>query len=969
MNIYNKLAKEIQGELYYDNFWKILYATDASDYREIPQGVVYPKTIEDVKVIIDFARTENIPIIPRGGGTSLAGQVVGNGLVVDISRNFTKILEINEQEHWARVEPGVIPDVLNQQLRRHNLFWGPETSTSNRNTLAGMLGNNSCGSHFPLYKNTRSNILEVIGFLSDGSQIHTKALSNAEIDEKISQNNREGKIYSLLINKLENTDFQNEIYQQFPKPEIERRNSGYAIDSLLESDYFLHNGELFNLSKLLAGSEGTLAFTTEMKINLVEPPPKNVAVIAAHFNSLRQALQANIIAMNHKPGAVELIDNNILELTKENITQKRNRFFLKGNPAAILVIEFARDNDTELNRLINETIEDLRDNNLGYDYPILRGNEINRIWELRKAGLGLLSNIKGDERSYTVIEDTAVSIQDLPNYTDELIARMQEMGVRIISYAHCSTGEIHFHPILNLHTQEGIEKYRQVLIETAKIVKKYRGSLCGEHGDGRLRAEMIPFMYGDKIYNFFKEIKSTFDSWNIFNPGKIVGAPRMNTFLRVNPENNRNKISIYFNFDDYGGIERFAEKCNGSADCRKPQELGGMMCPSYKATLNEKDSTRARANMLREMIINSTNANPFDSKELFDVMDLCLMCKACKSECPSSVDITKLKSEFLQHYYDKNGVPFRSWVVANISHIYKLASNFPSISNYFLKNNFFSNIIKKAIGFAQERHFQLLSKTTLQKWYKKNYKHKTDKPTVYLFNDEFTNYQDADIGIKAIQLLDKLGYNVVIPEHTESGRSYLSKGLVKKAKSIANENVKLLRDIITEQTPLVGIEPSAILSFRDEYPDLVDKALREDAMKLSQNCLLFDEFISREISQNRITQDLFTDDKKQISLHTHCHQKSLTTSESTRTILSFPRNYTVSEIPSGCCGMAGSFGFEKEHYEISQKIGELILFPTIRKATDDVIIAASGTSCRHQILEGTDRAALHPIEILYNALK
>jgi len=969
MNIYNRLANEIQGEIHYDNFWKILYATDASDYREIPQGVVFPKSIEDIKAIIDFARTENIPIIPRGGGTSLAGQVVGNGLVVDISRNFTKILEINEQEHWARVEPGVIPDVLNQELKKYNLFWGPETSTSNRNTLAGMLGNNSCGSHFPLYKNTRAHILEVIGFLSDGSQIHTRALNNEEIDKMILQNTREGKIYSLLINQLKNTDFQNEIYQQFPKPEIERRNSGYAIDSLLDSDYFLHNGKSFNLSKLLAGSEGTLAFTTEMKINLVEPPPSNVAVIAAHFNSLRQALQANIIAMNHKPGAVELIDNNILELTKENITQKRNRFFLKGNPAAILVIEFARDNEMELNQLINETIEDLRDNNLGYDYPILRSDEINRIWELRKAGLGLLSNIKGDERSYTVIEDTAVSIHDLPDYTDELIARMAEMGVRIISYAHCSTGEIHFHPILNLHTQEGTEKYRNVLIETAKIVKKYRGSLCGEHGDGRLRAEMIPFMYGDKIYNFFKEIKSTFDPWNIFNPGKIVNAPQMNTFLRINPGNQRIPINTYFNFDDYGGIERFAEKCNGSGDCRKPQELGGMMCPSFKATRNEKDSTRARANMLREMIINSTNANPFNSKELYNVMDLCLMCKACKSECPSSVDITKLKSEFLQHYYDKNGVPFRSWVVANISHIYKLASNFPNISNYFLKNNFFSNIIKKAIGFAQERHFQLLSKTTVQKWYLKNYKHNPDKSTVYLFNDEFTNYQDAEIGIKAIQLLDKLGYNVIIPKHLESGRAYLSKGLVKKAKSIANENVKLLRDIITAQTPLIGIEPSAILSFRDEYPDLVDNALREEASKLAQNCMLIDEFISREIKENKISQDLFTDTTMQILLHTHCHQKSLTTSESTKTMLSFPRNYQIQEIASGCCGMAGSFGFEKKHYEISQKIGELILFPTIRKATNDVIIAASGTSCRHQILEGTGRSALHPIEILYNALK
>ncbi len=967
-NKFDKLTKAIEGEVHYDHFWQILYSTDASDYREVPLGVVYPKSINDIKSIIDFARIENIPIIPRGGGTSLAGQVVGNGLVVDISRNFTNILEVNQKEHWARVEPGVIPDVLNQQLKEHNLFWGPETSTSNRNTLAGMLGNNSCGSHFPLYGNTRANIIEVNGFLSDGSQIHTSPLNNDEVLNKSLMNSAEGKIYSLLINKLKNPDFQNEIYQQFPKKEIQRRNSGYTIDSLLESNFFKKNGDLFNLSKILAGSEGTLVFTTEMKINLFEPPPKNVAVIAAHFNSLREALLANIVAMSHKPGAVELIDNNILELTKENITQKRNRFFLNGNPSAILVIEFARNNEDELQSLLNETIEDLRDHHYGYDFPILRGTEINRIWDLRKAGLGLLSNIKGDERSYTVIEDTAVAINDLPDYTDELISRMSDMNVKIISYAHCSTGEIHYHPILNLRTPEGIEKYRQVLIETAKIVKKYRGSLCGEHGDGRLRGEMIPFMFGENIYNFFKEIKSTFDPFNIFNPGKIVEAPRMNTFLRINPEVKRKEIHTYFNFEDYGGIQQFAEKCNGSGDCRKPQELGGMICPSFKATRNEKDSTRARANMLREMITNSAKSNPFDSKEIYDVMDLCLMCKACKSECPSSVDMTKLKSEFLQHYYDANGTPFRSWIVANIAQVYKFAAIIPNFSNFFLKNKFFSNIIKNIIGFAKARHFQLLSRTTLQKWYKKNYKPQANKQIVYLFNDEFTNFQDAHIGIKAVQLLDRLGYNVIIPNHLESGRTYLSKGLVKKAKVIANQNVKLLKTLITKQTPLIGIEPSAILSFRDEYPDLVDKELRKDAIELADNCLLFDEFIAREIMENKISQDLFTDDAMLISLHTHCHQKSLTTSDSIKTMLSFPKNYQVKEIPSGCCGMAGAFGFEREHYEISQKIGELVLFPTIRNLDNRVIIAASGTSCRHQIYEGTGKTALHPIEILYNAL-
>jgi len=587
---------------------------------------------------------------------------------------------------------------------------------------------------------------------------------------------------------------------------------------------------------------------------------------------------------------------------------------------------------------------------------------------LRKAGLGLLVNVPGDAKAVPVIEDTAVSPEVLPAYMEEFQAMLKKHGKSCVYYAHIATGELHLRPVLDLKKQNDVDLFYEIALDTAKLVKKYKGSLSGEHGDGRLRGEFIPLMIGDKNYQLLKDIKKTWDPNSILNPGKIVDTPSMKTSLRYEADKVISNIETVFDFSDEKGILRAAEKCNGSADCRKSEIIGGTMCPSYQATRNEQNTTRARANILREFLTHSSKSNPFDHKEVYEVMDLCLSCKACKSECPSSVDVAKLKAEFLQHYYDANGIPLRTRAIAYISSINKFGSIFPKFTNFFMENRVTSGMIKRILGFASKRSMPLLNKLTLAKYYQKLKHQEITNGKVYLFNDEFTNYNDSDIGIKAIQLLQKLGYEVVIPKHLESGRTFLSKGLLRKAKQIAIQNVLLLKDVVTENTPIVGIEPSAILTFRDEYPDLVGSFLKEDANRLASQSFMIDEFLANEIEKGNLSKDSFTKEKLEIKLHGHCQQKAIASTNPTKKVLSFPENYVVEEIPSGCCGMAGSFGYEKEHYDLSMHVGELILFPAIRNTQEHVILSAPGTSCRHQIKDGTGRKVFHPIEILYNAL-
>jgi FAD/FMN-containing dehydrogenase/Fe-S oxidoreductase len=976
---FNTVRSRFTGELYFDDSTlhaaqKSIYATDASVYQEMPLAVALPRTVEDIRLLIEFAGTQKVTLIPRAAGTSLAGQVVGNGIVVDISKHFGKVLEINVEEKWVRVQPGVIRDDLNKHLAPYGLLFGPETSTASRAMVGGMIGNNSCGLHSITWGATRDHLLEVKALLSDGFETVFNNQSVSDYTKKITKKQVKGReqgilagMYGLISNPVD----QELIKKQFPKPTVTRRNSGYALDALVRN--FENNN--INLCNLIAGSEGTLCFITEAKLALVDVPPAAVGVVCVHANSLAESLHANRVAMTYHPKASELVDRYIMDFTKNHTVYSQNRFFMQGDPAALLMVEFWGNTEAEVEVQAAALISSLKAENLGYAYPLLFGDDANKAWEIRKAGLGLIRNLPGDTQPVNLIEDCAVAVEDLPAYIDELAALLKDHGLHASYYAHAGAGELHVEPMINLKTSEGKQQFRNVLADTAKLVKKYNGALSGEHGDGRLRGEFIPFMMGEEVYEMFRQVKRIWDPDGIFNANKIVDTPPMNEFLRYEQDKPQPEIKTTFDFSRQEGMLRLAEKCSGSGDCRKTELTGGTMCPSYMATRRERDTTRARANILRQYL------TPANKKEQIgvtqdmvkEVLDLCLSCKGCKSECPSSVDIGKMKAEFTQQYYESHGIPMRSKLIANFSKQMKLASIAPWAFNGVFGTPALRKIANKMVGFHPDRTMPTLHSHTLKNWWLK--KKSVSKDTagalekkVYLFCDEFTNYNDVEVGKKAIELLESLGYQVIIPDHKESGRSYLSKGFVKEAQKLAVENVSLLKDKITYDTPLIGIEPSAILSFRDEYVDLVPESQRDSAQKIAEHALLFEEFIAREIDAKRINKTAFTQEKQLIKLHGHCHQKALSTLTASKKAMSLPENYQVQLIPSGCCGMAGSFGYEEEHYAVSMQIGELVLFPTVRQQPDDVIIAASGTSCRHQIKDGTGRKALHPVEILWNAL-
>lgn len=981
------LEKDFEGDLFFDELSKIIYSTDASSYREIPLGVAIPKTKEDIRRLIEFANKTNTSLIARGAGTSLAGQVVGSGLVVDVSKYFKNIIELNQEEHWVRVESGVVLDELNNYLEPYNLFFGPETSTANRCTIGGMVGNNSCGSHSLVYGSTRDHLLSAKVLLANNEEIELKALSEEEFNNKTKEDNLEGKIYKYIKEKYSNKEIQEKIINAFPEEDIKRRNNGYALDSLFDNELLSNKSkDKFNLAKVFAGSEGTLGFGLEFKLNLIPLPPKNKAVVCVHFSNLEDCFEGNLIALEHKPVAVELIDNNILESANRNISQRKNMFFIEGEPKAILIIELAEKSEDELNNKIDLIIESFKSGNKAYAYPVLRNEDIKKVWALRKAGLGLLTNIPGSSKPVSVIEDTAVSPKRLGSYIKEFHEILDNYGLSCVHHAHIATGELHLRPILDLKKKEDVETFRSLSRDVALLVKKYRGSLSGEHGDGRLRGEFIPLMYGDEVYDLMKELKTLWDKNNVFNKGKIIDTPQMNTYLRYSSqlENKRkwswnpsklNKFKTYYDFTDQKGLLSAVEQCNGSADCRKSESFLGTMCPSYRATKDEHYTPRARANALREYYTNPQKNNPFDNKLLYWILDNCLSCKGCKSECPSNVDIAKLKSEFLQHYYDVNGTPLRILLMNYLTTFQRIGSSFPKIYNFFITNAYTSSLIKKLMKFSPKRNLPTLNDKTLRQEAKKiflNSKSQSNfKKKVYFFSDEFTNYQDSKIGNDALCLLISLGYDIELAPIRESGRIAISKGMAKRAKRLANHNIKKLRGLIKEETPLIGIEPSTILSFRDEYPSLLKtryKGDKETELVLN-NSFLFDEFISQEIDKGNISSSDFSSEKKKILLHGHCQQKALIGTETMEKVLSLPENYSVEVIPSGCCGMAGSFGYEEKHYEMSKEIGNQILFPAILSSDKDVIISAPGTSCREHIKHSTNRNALHPIQILWNSRK
>ena len=973
--------------IFTDSLHKIAYSTDASVYREIPNGVAYPKTIGDIQELMRMAKERHTHLIPRAGGTSIAGQVVGSGIVVDISKHWNHILEINMEEQWVRIEPGVVRDELNIALKEYGLFFSPETSTSNRCCIGGMFGNNSCGTHSLVYGSTRHHVIACKGVLSDGSVFDT---------EHIDENN---SLLNTILAQLRTWASDDKIFslieKNYPDKGLQRRSCGYAIDEAIE---IVKENPGLALCKLLAGSEGTLAFITEIKVSLDVLPPKEIMVVCGHCDTLDKSFEANLVALRHHPTAIELMDGDILELSKGNAEQEKNRFFVEGDPAALLITELRADTREELDAKAEKLEKDLLSSGLVYLNTRVYGADVAKVWALRKAGLGILGGMKGDAKPMGVIEDTAVAPKFMPAYMKDFQEMTKRLGANVVYYGHISTGELHLRPIINLKTKEGQKLFRDLATETAMLVKKHRGSISGEHGDGRLRGEFIKMLYGEETYQLMREVKQCWDPEGIFNLHKIVDTLPMDSMLRFDIDQQydiEKKIgskNTYFNwkaaFDEctapgatgaksqMNALMCSIEQCNGAGDCRKSNLIGGTLCPAYKVSGDELKTTRARANVLREILTRGG-----DYSQVKEELDSCLACKGCKSECPSNVDMTRLRAEILQHYYDEHGTPLRSWMVARMAKMEELGAMVRPLYNFFATWKPSSAIIKKIVRFSADRQIPTLSRYSMRTLVAQENK-KTGNPSgrkVYLFADEFTNHQEAELGLTFAKLLMKLGYSVVIPNHVESGRAAFSKGCLKLAKKYAIKNVQMLSGIITEETPLVGIEPSCILSFRDEYPDIVPAEMRDAAKILSKNCLLFDEFITIEVAAGHITQDAFKSIDAEIYLHGHCHQKSLIGVGKCAEMLGLIPGAKVNVIPSGCCGMAGSYGYEKEHYETSLAIGEMVLFPKIREVESgklkvessgkQVFVAAPGTSCRQQIYDGTGVKAVHPIEILYSFLR
>ena len=955
-----------------DRLHRLAYATDASAYREVPEGVSYPETVADVQALVAEARRRGTCLIPRAAGTSLAGQVVGKGIVVDI-KGWNSILEINAEERWARVQPGVVRDELNLSLKPYGLLFSPETSTSNRCCIGGMFGNNSCGTHSLVYGATRDHVLACKGVLADGSDFDTARAGDPAY-------RKERPLLDAILTQLGNwrddPATRRLVEENFPDKSLRRRSCGYAIDEALAS---------MDLCKLLAGSEGTLAFITEITVSLDPLPPTEKMVVCAHCSTLEASFHANLVALRHQPAAVELMDGKILELSFQNIELKRNTTFVEGLPAALLIAEFWGGSRDEIDGKAAAFEQDAKDSGLVYACTRVYGESVGKVWDLRKAGLGVLSGMKGDAKPVGVVEDTAVAPERLPRYMEDFGKMLERLHTSCVYYGHISTGELHLRPILNLKTPEGRKLFRDIAAETAALVRKHKGSLSGEHGDGRLRGEFIPLMYGPEVYALMREVKRCWDPEGVFNRNKIVDTPPMDEGLRFEAdqryavEDARTLYNWRAAFDECrvegaSGVRSQAhallcsiEQCNGAGACLKSNRIGGTMCPAYKESGDELRSTRARANILREAL---TRGDGFKDPAVAEVLDSCLACKGCLSECPSNVDMTRLRSEILQQKYDRQGTPLRSWMVARMPWFESMGARVRPLYNFFATWRPSAALIKRVIRFSADRQIPTLSRYSMRKLVSME-RQPAGGRLVYLFADEFTNHEEAELGLAFVRLLNRLGYRVVIPRHVESGRAAISKGCLRHARQFAVKNVSLLKDIVSEEAPLVGVEPSCILSFRDEYPDLVPAQMREDARALGRNCLLFDEFLMREFRAGRIGRDAFREVRADIWLHGHCHQKSLVGIGPTADLLRLIPGATVHVIPSGCCGMAGSFGYEKEHYAASMAIGEMVLFPAVRKAMarPETIVAAPGTSCRHQILDGTGFHARHPLEILYDCLK
>lgn len=954
-------------EIHTDSQIRHLYANDASMYEELPQGVAFPRSVADIQNLVLRANEKQFSITARSGGTSLAGQTTGGGVVMDVSPHMADILEINPAKRFAHIQPGVIRDTLNREAAKYNLLFGPDTATTNRCMLGGMIGNNSCGIYSIKHKTTREHIIEIEAVLSNGSLVNFHPLTPGELDEKLKLSTLEGQIYRGMIKLLEQN--RQQILEAYPHPDIIRRNTGYALDRLCEMQPFdpSGGGRNFNLAELLCGSEGTLALTASAKVKLVPSEPHRV-VIVPHFSSIRKAMEATVEAVRHEPAAVELVDHIILKATKGNIEQRKNRFFLEGEPESILIIEFdGRDKEKLLekaNRLSNKLVRQ----SLADACPVIADeNDIQKVWNLRKAGLGLLMGLGSDQRSPSFCEDTAVRVQDLPEYVDDFQKILDKYETDCVFYAHASVGELHLRPVIDISKQQGIQKMEAMAEEIAELVRNYNGSLSGEHGDGRARAPYIEKVLGSEMMLLLYQIKELWDPNNIFNPGKIVRPKPISEHLRISPAYQKPNVETAFNWRKEGGFGNAVELCNGAGVCRKLAESGGTMCPSYMATKEEKDSTRGRANLFRQLF-SGRQADAFDSEELHDALDLCLSCKACKSECPANVDMARMKSEFMQGWHERNGLSISERFFGQAGSLYPLAGMLPQLTNRAMAAPVGKELLSTFFNIHKERTLPKFAHQTFRSWFQSRTEKVRSEKKAVLIADIFTDYHDPQIGRAAVAVLEAMGFEVLLADVSETGRPQLSKGMLGEAKKLVDKNVPVLVKYVRQELPIIGLEPSEILTLRDEYLDLCKEEDLDTVQKIADQTYMFEEFFVKAFEKDENHKDLFDGSDREVILHGHCHAKALVGNEPVIKALDLS-GYRVKDLETGCCGMAGSFGYEADHYEVSMDIGELVLFPRVRKLDESSTICAPGFSCRHQIKDGTGKKSHHPVELLARALK
>lgn len=958
------LQKRVSGDLRTDQYSRILYSTDASIFQVMPYGVLIPRTVEDVHAAVELAAQYGVPLLPRTGGSSLAGQAINEALVMDMSRHLDQVLEINPAEQWVRVQPGIVLDQLNLELKPYGFQFGPDPASSNRACLGGIVSNNSTGSHSILYGMTADHVLEMNVILSDGSMTTLGPVDEEALYQYQLRPGLEGEIYrQVAAIRRERADV-----IRAGTPRHWRRCGGYNLDRFVEGPNFLWpQDRRFNLAKLVCGAEGTLATMTEIKLNLV-PRPAMTALAIVPFASLRAALEAVPTMLEVSPSAIELIDHLGLTLCREVPEYARLlATFLRGEPNCILITEFYGENQAELQSKVDGLRRHMQGQGVacGEIMPAFTPQLQANVWKVRKVGLGLLMSIKGDYKPIPFIEDAAVPVQYLADYILRIEQFCRDLGTDVAYYAHASAGCLHVRPLINAKLASEVEKLPLITQFSVELLGEYGGAFSSEHGDGRARSWLNERFFGADLYALFRQVKQAFDPQNIFNPGNVVDAVPMTQNLRYGANYNVIPIQAHIDFSSDGGFHRAVEMCNGAGVCR--QRTADTMCPSFQVTREEEHSTRGRANALRAALSGRLPAAELTSERMYQVMELCVGCKACKAECPSSVDMAKIKFEFLAQYHDVHGVPLRSRLFGHIAAISRLSSGWRApLANAALHFKPLRALLERTLGISQQRELPAFARQPFTHWFRRHPQpDAAARPQVVLFNDTFNTYNEPHVAIAAVELLEAAGFAVILPGHKCCGRPMISNGLADAARAAAQDTINRLAPLALQGIPIVGLEPSCLLTLRDEYLALLPNDYR--VRQVAAQAMLLEEFVAQLAAANQLRLD-FTPEMRQVLLHGHCHQKSLVGTEPSRQTLSLPPGHQVREVDSGCCGMAGSFGYEAEHLHWSLAMGERRLMPAIRATAEDVIVAAAGTSCRHQIAHTTGRRAYHPAEILRDAL-